>query len=729
MFKMLRKKKQITENSEPFSEIPRYPPFARGLPSVTVPQLLESQDALIKRIRLSVGSSPDYFDKYFLPIIERYANYVHLLPASEAHHHQLAGGLFRHGLEVSWEACRLYKGHTLTGRMTADKRKLLEPRWQLAVFILAICHDLGKPAFDLEVTNREGDKTWDPHSIHLGTWLLENNISHYHIHWSELRMHHDHEYFASSLLHLIISPMTMQYLSSGSRIITRSIHESLSKNKDTSEYVRVISAMVSKADSISVSEDLKSNHISTTGASIGVPVARHIIDAMRRLVRNHEWKVNRPGSRVWANKEGVFIIWHAACEEIKLILRKDNVSGIPGDPDAIADLLIDRDIAVPSVDENSSLNRYWKITPVLDKHSARVKLTALKLHSYELISDDPLPSFATILTSDDEAEENNELEIDNTDQVGNNATAHKTTALEDKYPAPDDEPAGNVKVVNAATLIAHMDKGNIQDKPAAQDSKTVKEPLPETTNNKATEIEQLSQWDTLIQMFTLAQKKTDFNDNFYFNNKRYCVNYPVGIKELPKLPKEYLNEFFDINWLCAHPETPMKKTMNVSIGVTNNNAMVFNESITKKISAYLGIKINDNDNHVQKVTTKQAPVTSTKKDNTQNKTKTKVNNQNRNPVKQVTKNLTLKNNKKSLNNPTEEYGELLKWLRNEGKRNGSIVIANNGIWTTDEMIKSYCKQSKVSFIKLHSILQKLQTPPVNAINEENINLNYFIGYQ
>ncbi len=47
MFDILRKKKLVTENSKSFSEIPRYPPFARGLPSVTVPQLLDSQDALL----------------------------------------------------------------------------------------------------------------------------------------------------------------------------------------------------------------------------------------------------------------------------------------------------------------------------------------------------------------------------------------------------------------------------------------------------------------------------------------------------------------------------------------------------------------------------------------------------------------------------------------------------------------------------------------------------------
>ena len=39
-----------------------------------------------------------------MPILIKYAEYIHLLPASESHHHRGAGGLFRHSLEVGFHA-------------------------------------------------------------------------------------------------------------------------------------------------------------------------------------------------------------------------------------------------------------------------------------------------------------------------------------------------------------------------------------------------------------------------------------------------------------------------------------------------------------------------------------------------------------------------------------------------------------------------------------------------
>src|SRR5690625_3597588 len=82
-------------------EIPRYPPFAKGLPVVDIDKLLETQAELIERIRSILGFNKEEYAHLVLPVIERYAAFVHLLPASEAHHHRGAGGLFRHGLEVA----------------------------------------------------------------------------------------------------------------------------------------------------------------------------------------------------------------------------------------------------------------------------------------------------------------------------------------------------------------------------------------------------------------------------------------------------------------------------------------------------------------------------------------------------------------------------------------------------------------------------------------------------
>ena len=86
------------------SAIPRYPPFLQGLPAAPVAQVLATQAALLERLQQTLGFPAPAFDRLVQPALTRYAGWVHLLPASEAHHHRGAGGLLRHGLEVAWLA-------------------------------------------------------------------------------------------------------------------------------------------------------------------------------------------------------------------------------------------------------------------------------------------------------------------------------------------------------------------------------------------------------------------------------------------------------------------------------------------------------------------------------------------------------------------------------------------------------------------------------------------------
>ncbi len=82
-------------------EIPRYPPFMRGLPATPPDTLIETQRDLIGQIREAGLASPDIFEQFYLASLRRFASYAHLLPASQTHHHRGAGGLLRHAAEVA----------------------------------------------------------------------------------------------------------------------------------------------------------------------------------------------------------------------------------------------------------------------------------------------------------------------------------------------------------------------------------------------------------------------------------------------------------------------------------------------------------------------------------------------------------------------------------------------------------------------------------------------------
>ncbi|HEU5259285.1 MAG TPA: TraI domain-containing protein, partial [Vicinamibacterales bacterium] len=59
-----------------------YPPVDPGIPVRSIDDVLAAQDDLIRRIKLSYGSDRTTFNTDLFSLIRRYAEYVHLLPAT-----------------------------------------------------------------------------------------------------------------------------------------------------------------------------------------------------------------------------------------------------------------------------------------------------------------------------------------------------------------------------------------------------------------------------------------------------------------------------------------------------------------------------------------------------------------------------------------------------------------------------------------------------------------------
>jgi conjugal transfer pilus assembly protein TraI len=145
-------------------EIPRYPPFLKGLPLPPLPRLIATQSDLISRLRreLALGEDEDggeRWDAYIAPVIARYAAFVHLIPASEAHHHRGAGGLYRHGLEAAVQAARASRGVMVGLDRPRGEQRRLEPRLRAAAALGGLLLDAGKVVHDVAATDEAGATT------------------------------------------------------------------------------------------------------------------------------------------------------------------------------------------------------------------------------------------------------------------------------------------------------------------------------------------------------------------------------------------------------------------------------------------------------------------------------------------------------------------------------------------------------------------------------------------
>jgi conjugal transfer pilus assembly protein TraI len=394
MFSWLRKKSADATSSpakQPIyqwsdDEIPRYPPFMKGLPVVHPDRLLETQGELIERIANTAIATPDVIECYYFPAVSRFASYAHLLPASQSHHHRGAGGMLRHSIEVALWALQSADKVLLEGAKSPSQRREMEPRWQLAVFLAALCHDAGKPVTDLMVTNSDRTAVWKPIKEDLFTWAVKNHVQAYFLDWREGRAR-QHTALSNLIGDRIIGAETLDWIEEGGTELIVWLMESLTSNPSPTN---PLYDLVIKADQTSVERDLKTLGVAMAGYDLGVPVERHLTDIMRRFIKEGLWLVNEPGARVWNIDGNVYLIWPAAGEELAKQVRDDGIPGIPRTPDGILDMLLERQIAFVREDAAPG-ERLWKIAPaVLVEKIPEIKLPAIRLRDEAMVSTIPI---------------------------------------------------------------------------------------------------------------------------------------------------------------------------------------------------------------------------------------------------------------------------------------------------------------------------------------------------
>lgn len=363
-------------------EIPRYPPFMQGLPTAPVDRVVATQVELISAIEQALALPNNLYQSIALPVIERYAAFSHLLPASESHHHRGAGGLFRHGLEVAHWATLASQDCLFATQSTPRERKEQEPRWRLAICFAGLLHDIGKPVSDIAVVNRQGNTTWNPCDENLTDWAKQHNVDRYFLRWRENR-HKRHEQFSALVIERVLTRESRSYILALGPDIMQAMLETIHGLDRGSKLYELIMT----ADRKSVERDLKS-HYHNVDSAMGMPVEKYLFDAMRRLIKSGKWLINDKGARVWRFKDGVHIVWRTGAQDIVELLAKDKVPGIPRDEDTLADILIERGLAVSKSLQDGRQYRYWRMQP----EGIDVVFYMLRLTSAELIFSNEPPA-------------------------------------------------------------------------------------------------------------------------------------------------------------------------------------------------------------------------------------------------------------------------------------------------------------------------------------------------
>jgi hypothetical protein len=197
----------------------------RGLPAIEVAEVIAPHRDCLLRLREAYGMEQDAFERDVRSVVERYAQYVHLLPATADGPFGHAGGLFRMGLDTAFYALQASDGAIFSARQTISARAALEPRWRYATFLAGLCSELYRSLSHLTVSNDHG-AAWPAYRQPLALWLRDTASRRYRVHWTA----HPPPVRALGIVAMVhvVAPSTLQYLAQGNAVVVPHLVAALS---------------------------------------------------------------------------------------------------------------------------------------------------------------------------------------------------------------------------------------------------------------------------------------------------------------------------------------------------------------------------------------------------------------------------------------------------------------------------------------------------------------------
>jgi len=380
------------------SPVPRWPEFGAAMVSASPDELLATQTKLIDKLLESTPLSPVKFKELIVPALARYASWVHLLPASEQHHHFGPGGLLRHGLEVAVHAARMADGKQVGMDLVPSERNLYSPRWKVAAMFGGLLHDIGKPLVDCGATDPNRTATWPAQAGPLYEWLTENQLSHYRIYWRSGARHERHKAIGTSVAREILGKDLLRWLSEEpTHEVVDLMMLSIAQGRTSGN---LMSQIVSKADSLSVEEDLKqlAKRTQSSGQGGSVSNCSRIISELRDVIESGKMAINKPGEPLWWTTEGLFAIYPRVLDEVLPKLVAKQIPGIPASKTEIASILVETGFLVAAEAETvdgKQTSTTWDLHITMEAKGEAVathKIRVIRFADHEVVvGNRPLP--------------------------------------------------------------------------------------------------------------------------------------------------------------------------------------------------------------------------------------------------------------------------------------------------------------------------------------------------
>ncbi|MFY0991785.1 MobH family relaxase [Halomonas sp. C05BenzN] len=314
---------------------------------------------LLKAIQESTSLTPPVFEAYVKEPVQRYAERVQLLPASESHHHSYPGGMLDHGLETCVFGLRLRRQHLLPPKESPERQSSTGELWSVAVIYACLLHDIAKVIVDVDIHLKSGRR-----------WCLWEGVipDEYRFRYVKGR-----DYFLHSATNLLLCK----------EVVGNSGLEWLRSQPDLfglvmyavsghSERSGVVGEIVSQADRASVAKSL-GGKVSNIEKAPRDSLQSKLKGAIRHIVKE-KISLNEKGAQGFVTSEALWLVTPLVPREIKSYLLSHGIEGVPSNETRLYDEMQSHGLIM----ENQEGRSVWKCRVELNEWSA--ELSMIKVH-------------------------------------------------------------------------------------------------------------------------------------------------------------------------------------------------------------------------------------------------------------------------------------------------------------------------------------------------------------
>ncbi|GAO72885.1 MobH family relaxase [Comamonas sp. E6] len=249
------------------------------------------------------------WERDLLPAIRRYAEFVQLMPASEAHHHAHAGGLLSHTIEMLLAAMTWRNAHLLPGGSQIEIVDAQRDQWTYVVFFCALLHDIAKPMTDLRIAWRpvgENDPIrWAPAGGSLSQ-IAGQRTAEYLVDFAPKgqRDYSAHAKLAQLLLPRIAPESALRFLAHTPTALDALEQYLTGQDKDS-----LVAKIVKRADQLSTQRALQKGSKARFATAKAVPLIELLMQSMRTMLHaGTQLPLNRNGAAGWVFEGAIWFV-------------------------------------------------------------------------------------------------------------------------------------------------------------------------------------------------------------------------------------------------------------------------------------------------------------------------------------------------------------------------------------------------------------------------------------